>query len=157
MKINDLVGVVLFFLLLAGAFFAGRHFAGKETVIEQQIVRDTTIIRDTVKIPIPKQIITEVVEYDTIYVEKPTLAIPIPIEEKTYSGTDYKAVVRGYKPRLMSLDIYRTDTLFTINTINKVIKTKRWNLTVGAQVGYGYTPRGQLPYVGVGVTFGYSF
>ena len=34
---------------------------------------------------------------------------------------------------------------------------KRWGFGVGVQGGYGFTPKGWQPYVGVGVSFGYSF
>lgn len=36
--------------------------------------------------------------------------VVIPITERTYEDSTYKAVVRGYKPELVSLDIYRQQT-----------------------------------------------
>lgn len=36
--------------------------------------------------------------------------VVIPITERTYEDSTYKAVVRGYNPELVSLDIYRQQT-----------------------------------------------
>lgn len=73
--------------------------------------------------------------------------VEIPIERKTYETEDYKATVEGWRPSLVSMEVYpKTVT----RTITKV-KTPRFSLTVGPGVGYdgkNFTPN-------VGVTLGF--
>ncbi len=140
---------------------------------EPTIQRDTVVIRDTIRPPVPKPEVVTVVRYDTVQPqEKPvegvtqaltTVTLPedtipritpgnnviIPITQNTYRTEDYKAVVEGYKPRLVSIELYPKTTTVT----NATVKTRspRWALTVGPGVGYG--PNGVQPYVGVTAGF----
>ena len=60
----------------------------------------------------------------------------IPITERTYEDSTYKAIVRGYNPELVSLDIYQS-------TITKTItKTKNPKITVSAGVYGGFGSKG---------------
>lgn len=77
-------------------------------------------------------------------------SVIIPITQKKYTAPDYTAYVSGYHPRLDSLLIHRR-TLTVTNTVTAPVKARRWN--VGLQVGYGITPKGFQPYLGVGVSF----
>ena len=95
-------------------------------------VHDTTFVHDTTAV------------HDSVLVE-------VPITEKRYEAENYRATVRGFRPELV--DIWGRETSTTI----RVPYRKRWNLTVGPQMGIGYTPAGVQPYAGAGVTFGYSF
>ncbi len=99
---------------------------------------------------------TETVAPDTAFskMETPTpdtVLVEVPIEEKVYTGDNYRAIVRGYQPELT--DIWVRETVSTI----RVPVRRRWNVTAGPQVGIGITPDGWRPYAGLGVTFGYSF
>lgn len=79
-----------------------------------------------------------VVVRDSIYVE-------IPIFQTTYKSDDYIAHVSGFHARLDSLSVFP-------NTL--IIKDKngrRW--TVGLTGGYGITPAGLQPYVGIGFSY----
>lgn len=140
---------------------------------EPTIQRDTVVIRDTIRLPVPKPEVITVVRYDTVRPQAkpvedvtPALAtvalsedtIPritpendviIPITQNTYKTEDYTAVVEGYRPRLVSIELY-PKTMTITNTITK-IRSPRWALTVGSGVGYG--PNGVQPYVGVTVGF----
>ena len=80
-----------------------------------------------------------------------TVLVEVPLEEKVYTGDNYRASVRGYQPELT--DIWVRETVSTI----RVPVRRRWNVTAGPQVGIGITPDGWRPYAGLGVTFGYSF
>ena len=64
-----------------------------------------------------------------------------------YRTDDYAAVVEGYRPRLVSSELYPKITTVT-NTITNT-RSPRWALTVGPGVGYG--PGGIRPYIGVNV------
>jgi hypothetical protein len=57
--------------------------------------------------------------------------VVIPITERTYEDSTYKAVVRGYNPELVSLDIY--------NSTRTITKTKQPKVVVGIgpYVGFG--------------------
>lgn len=74
--------------------------------------------------------------------------VVIPITQKVYEDSLYRAYVSGYRPCLDSIFIYkRTETVY----IRSPTKTKRWSL--GLQVGAGFTPRGPEPYIGIGVSY----
>jgi hypothetical protein len=79
----------------------------------------------------------------------PENGVIIPITRNTYKTEDYTAVVEGYRPRLISMELYPKTTTIT-NTITK-IRSPRWALTVGPGVGYG--PKGVQPYIGITVGF----
>lgn len=83
--------------------------------------------------------------------EPDSVAVEIPIEQRTYEGEYYRAVVRGWRPELVSIDVRHPE----IHIPDQ--KRKRWAVTVGPQVGYGFTPAGWQPYAGVGVTVGLTF
>lgn len=95
---------------------------------------------------------------DTLHNSDPvadTKALPdsaqvvIPIEQRTYEGEHYRAVVQGFRPELVSIDIRLPEIAAP--------KRKWWSVTVGPQVGYGFTPSGWQPYAGIGVSVGISF
>lgn len=60
----------------------------------------------------------------------------IPITERTYEDSTYKAVVRGYKPELVSLDIYNSTKTITIT------KTKQPKVVVGIGPYGGFGNKG---------------
>lgn len=164
-------------VLLAVAFIIGALFfrtcSPNATPPEPTIQRDTVIIRDTIRPPVPKPEVITVVRYDTVRPQaKPvegvtpdlaTVTLPedtipritpendviIPITQNTYKTEDYTAVVEGYRPRLVSIELYPKTTTIT-NTITKT-RSPRWALTAGPGIGYG--PNGVQPYVGVTVGF----
>ena len=81
-----------------------------------------------------------------------SVVVEVPIEQRTYEGENYRAVVQGFRPELVSIDI-RIPKIAAPATQ----RAKRWRFTVGVQMGYGFTPAGWQPYAGIGGTFGYSF
>ena len=99
---------------------------------------------------------TTVAEYfrDTTKMMQPcdSVAVDVPIEQRTYEGENYRAVVQGFRPELVSIDI-RIPKIAAPATE----PVKRWHFTVGVQLGYGFTPAGWQSYAGIGGTFGYSF
>ncbi|MBO7266918.1 MAG: hypothetical protein J6V12_04060, partial [Bacteroidaceae bacterium] len=62
--------------------------------------------------------------------------VVIPITERTYKDSTYKAVVRGYNPELVSLDIYNST-----KTITKT-KTKQPKVVVGIGPYAGFGNKG---------------
>jgi len=138
---------------------------------EPTVRRDTVIVRDTIRLPAPKPVVVTVVRYDTLRVQTapvdditppvatvttprdtmpqitPENDIIVPITRNVYRTDDYAAVVEGYRPRLVSIELYPKITTVT-NTITNT-RSPRWALTVGPGVGYG--PGGIRPYIGVNV------
>lgn len=79
----------------------------------------------------------------------------IPIERVTVEGENYTAVLEGYKPSIVEMNLRIPTT--TINNNRTVTTRKKWSFVVGPQLGVGYGVGGFTPYVGVGVSFGYCF
>ena len=71
----------------------------------------------------------------------------IPITQKVYEDSTYRAVISGYNVRLDEMLVFPKREVLTICP---QAKPKRWS--VGVQAGYGITPAGFQPYLGVGVT-----
>ncbi|MDE5774187.1 MAG: hypothetical protein K2H86_07000 [Muribaculaceae bacterium] len=87
---------------------------------------------------------------DTMLIVSPrdSVAVTIPITQKVYEDSTFRAYVSGYKPALDSIEIYkRTETIY----IRSPTKTKRWG--IGIQAGCGLTPNRVQPYIGIGITY----
>jgi len=73
-------------------------------------------------------------------------AVVLPITQVVYSATDYRAWVSGYEPRLDSIKVFPRTV-----TVRETIYKPPSRFSVGVQAGYGITPKGLQPYIGVGV------
>ena len=117
--------------------------------VDRPIVRESTIVKyKVVRLPIVRDTICE---KDTI---KDSVFVQVPIEQKVYSDSNYTAWVSGYRPRLDSISITHTEVSFH-KLVNNSKGSKR--LFIGIQVGYGITPRGLQPYLGLGVSYKFGF
>lgn len=139
--------------VLAGAV-AVSLFAPPSTIPPAE-VRVLTL-RDTVRVETPRPIVRRVT--DTIVVSLPAVAdtieaveVAMPVEQAVYAGENYRAYVSGYLPRLDSLQFISKEVIRTV-AVPGSVQTKRFS--VGIQAGYGYTPRGFQPYIGIGVSIG---
>ena len=76
----------------------------------------------------------------------------IPITQKEYRDSTYRAWVSGYMANLDSIEVYRRN-VYTTKTITVSKKAPR--LSVGVVGGYGYGLRSQRmePFVGVGINW----
>lgn len=81
-----------------------------------------------------------------------SLCVPVvvPIERRVYVTDDYRAVVEGYRPSLVSMELYRQTQVVTVTDVPK---PHRWG--VGLQIGYGYMPtvNRAAPYIGIGIQY----
>lgn len=182
MKTSTVIALAAFLLLLLAipaAFFAGRWTAPKPDVPAPQIdtiwMPDTTKLTDSkpagsiiVPLPVVRPSMPDTAGFannladsanlfapsakDTVRV-RDTVLVEVPIEEKTYEGENYKAVVKGFQPELVSIDIKMPQCPTSL----PAPKRKWWSVTVGPQVGYGFTPAGWQPYAGIGVSVGFTF
>ena len=121
----------------------------KVVKVDRPIVRESTIVRyEVVRLPIAADTICV---SDTI---KDSVFVEVPIEQKVYSDSNYTAWVSGYHPRLDSISITHQEVSFH-KLVNNSKGSKR--LYLGIQVGYGITPRGMQPYLGIGVSYKFGF
>lgn len=166
---NKVFIYVLVMLLAISIFFNLRN--NIETV-NVGMVPDTarfTII-DTVVYYVPIPVDSVVVRYTTAYLpvakdgneyEKniPTngnidtenisdsVNVVIPITQKMYEDSTYKAWISGYHTALDSIYVFPRNEVITITNTPK---KKRWS--IGAHAGYGITPHGAVPYIGIGIS-----
>lgn len=74
--------------------------------------------------------------------------VRVPCLQAVYAGGGYRAYVSGYRPRLDSIILHRP----TVERIQTVAVRQR-RLGIALQAGYGFTPKGLQPYVGVGISW----
>lgn len=129
--------------------------------IKSENICDTTkvTIVDSVKKSFPVPVDSFVVRYitrllpttsdsATKQLEGDSAKIQIPISQKVYEDTLYKAYVSGYEPNLDSITIKQKTTYIT-----HTIRDKESRFRIGLQAGYGLTPKGMMPYFGVGLSY----
>ena len=136
------------------------------------VVRDTAIYNDTIPYykPIPKYSLIVRYRTDILPVANKvskrddnndsllsqsveqvggdSAAVVIPITQKVYEDSTYKAWVSGYEPQLDSIFVYQKTQVIN-NYIRE--KPKRWG--IGLQIGYGSNGKVLQPYIGIGVNY----
>ena len=78
-----------------------------------------------------------------------SVTVTLPITQKVYSDSTYTAYVSGFDAKLDSIKVFS----------QMVTVTKREPppaFTFGVQAGYGITPAGMQPYLGLGVQYNFS-
>ena len=119
--------------------------------------RDTTYLRDTIRLPAPKP--KTIIEYKDkpIYVDnfdtlrlRDTIYLTLPTHQKYYKDERYEAWVSGYKPNLDSINIFTKDKIIT-NTIYK----EEWNWYL--ETGVNSIDSKIAPYVGIRLTMPNNF
>lgn len=107
------------------------------TPLENQIVRITE--HDTVTIALT----------DTVH---DSVSMQLPITQKVYADSTYKAYVSGFMPSLDSIFIrQRTDVI--TNTVYLNARRKRWGIGLSAGYGYGLDGRRLTPFVGLSLNY----
>ena len=144
--------------------------------VEPEIIHDTTtltiVVHDTIEVVKWKErvrvdtLLLAVVkesfttDTDTTISNKENVAdsalVAVPISQVTCEGENYTAVIEGFRPRLVSIDIFQ-QTQYIETT--KTIPPKKWSfgLTLGASAGVFYTPKGIQPGAGLGATIGVTY
>ena len=142
----------------------GYHFADvSKMVVRTDTLHDTVTVReplavnarevrtDTVLLPVVRT------RTDTVLLRsdgpKDSVRAVVPITQKVYADSTYKAWVSGYNPRLDSIQVYR-QTVVTTKT-EAVVRKRRIGIGVQAGYGYGFRYRGIEPYVGLGVSWNF--
>ena len=178
-KVKDILAIVLVIVacMAAGAYLhkcqspPGDNIPGREA-----IETDTITIYDTIpyiepapvhsqqvgskKVTIPTSYIdrgienlpdiradtAELTSADVEVTTPDSLTLQLPITQNVYEGEDYKAYVSGVYPSLDSLFVYPRREIVTIKK-----PPKRWH--IGPTVGFGYTPHGFEPFIGVSLSY----
>lgn len=121
------------------------------TVREPVFVTERAVRTDTVWLPVVRT------RTDTVLltsdVPKESVRAVVPITQKVYADSTYKAWVSGYNPRLDSIQVYR-QTVVTTKT-ETVVRKRRIGIGVQAGYGYGFRYGGIEPYVGLGVSWNF--
>ena len=123
---------------------------------EVQILRDTTTIVqiDTQYFPKPEPYKVEV--RDTVYITNPQYPQVLVQEVKEYRDSSYYARISGINAFLEHIEVYPKNTIKYITT-TEIIREQPKKWAIGLQGGYGITPKGLQPYIGVGVTYRFAF
>lgn len=141
-------------ILILGSLF-GAFWLGRSTARTGQVVY--RVRTDTVRIVTPEVMVIKArgavsatlhVADTTARTTQDSAMVEVPMQQAVYSGPDYTAYVSGFRPSLDSLVISRSIREYKLP---RPAGKKRWN--VGIQAGYGVTPRGFQPYIGIGVSF----
>lgn len=171
------IGLVLFAIGFVVGLGVARKVNPCVVVPTISIQRDTVMVRDTIAGQILPPVVREVIRRDTLILQSkqdttykqgdtikrdsvrspqayylPDGSISVPIEQRTYSTDDYKAVISGWHPKLDSMTVYPKRTTIT-ETVTKVAPTPRRLWTIAAGPSATYTADGKfLP--GVSVVLG---
>ena len=139
-------------LVFGIGFLVGRCTSHPEQV--EILRRDTVTVTDTIvrEIPVPHTVTR--VRVDTCYlpgvVDTVRVPVAVPIERKEYRTPEYRAVVEGYRPELVEMEVYRQT-----QTIREVTTRHDSRFSFGIQAGVGIVPTTgkTAPYIGVGVPY----
>lgn len=115
---------------------------------DKPVARDSVVLR-YVKVKVPRADSGN----DTLggtYKNTDSAEVELPITQKTYSDSTYTAWVSGFRPSLDSIHVHPRREVVTVTQTLRG-KPKRWG--VGIHAGYGMTPRGLQPYIGVGLNY----
>jgi len=75
--------------------------------------------------------------------------VELPIIQQHYADSTYEAWVSGpIDPRLDSIRVFAPTTIITKREWEP---PKRWH--IGPTIGYGFTPQGLQPYIGISITY----
>lgn len=147
--LTDLAIIVV--VLLIALPFATRSCEPKV----EEVQRDTVYVYDTIRITEPVPVKEEVVRYEYVYLQTTdtivhidSIEVIVPITERTYEDSTYKAVVRGFKPELVSLDLY-SKTIYYPLYIKQKVQPK---IVVSAGIYGGFGWKGAD--YGLGITVG---
>ena len=130
-------------------------FAIKTTQPKEDVVAkcDTIYVYDTIRIVEPQIVKEEVVRYIEVRLPNADSGLPnelpnelpndsanviIPITERTYEDSTYKAIVRGYNPELVSLEMYNKTVYYPV-IVNKTVNPK---VVVSAGIYGGFGVKG---------------
>ena len=142
--------IVMHLVLFALLAFILRHREDK--FVEVEIIKTDTIrITDTIVRVQPICTIKRVTDTLLIHTTDTLMrevVVSLPREERVYEDSTFRAVVSGYRPSLDTMQVFNKHSV--VKVTERIIPP-RWSL--GLQGGFGITPKGIQPYLGVGATY----
>ena len=149
-----IVGIAVAFLI---GYMSGKSGTEPEAVVVRERV-DTVIVRDTVRLPVPEPVHVYIVRTDTVAPDG-TGTATVPVTQHTYVTDAYKAIIEGYKPKLLELELYPQTVYITKDReVIRYVK-KTWQPFVSASystfdiVGIG----GGTFYNNLGLSYEYQY
>ena len=113
-------------------------------------VRDTVVIRDTVKFDNPTLIYVKS-EPDTLYIESIDSVVTIDKETKLYKDSLYELQLSGIRPNLDYINVYPKTTYITTEKVSYVKDKRRFTHGIQAGVGFGIVNKKPDVFIGYGV------
>lgn len=128
---------------------------------------DTLVIRDTIRVPRPKETAKPRPTHDTLFVpvadtlllaKTDTLYLPLPREQREYGDSTYRAWVSGVSPSLDSILVFPATTIITKPT--PVLKKQKWSVGLQGGVGAVQPFKGEFDpkvgyYLGIGINYNF--
>ena len=156
-KLNWPIIACLLFWVVVIWFIFSQIRKIEPTVIEK---RDTVTVVETLRITEP--MVVESVLVRTKIVRVPvtltdttvihdSVEVELPITQKVYGDSTYRAWVSGYRPSLDSIEVYRKTVTIEKNILPK--SAKRWSIGVTGGYGFGLLHGRPDVFVGVGVSY----
>jgi len=148
----------------------GHWMRGMKPQVVERI--DTIVVTDTLLVVEPVEVETErlvtrwrvkAVRVDAGATDEPdgstdatllsddSVEVELPITQKVYGDSTYRAWVSGYRPSLDSIEVYRKTITIEKNILPK--SAKRWSIGVTGGYGYGLLHGRPDVFVGVGVSY----
>lgn len=133
------------------------------SIVSDKPMRDTIFLYDTIvkRVPVPVEmkpiktmnvrlkLLGSIASDTTAKLDSvDSVTVELPITQKVYEDSTYKAYVSGYEANLDSIYLYQPTRYITITT-----EPKRSKWSWGLQGGIGITPKGIQPYLGIGGQF----
>ena len=151
MKIREIAYIIIIATLCMALIFMRRPAC----TVRTEVRCDTVVVRDTIRDTVPVVRTVRLQRVDTVWLraarDTVTVEVEVPIERKSYQTEDYRAVIEGFRPRLAEIELYR-NTVYIERTETVTLKRPaRWG--IGIQAGWGVTPSGPAPYLGVGLQY----
>lgn len=154
------LAIVIYIVLLFVGWFGVFKYKNKyNSIVNAPTITDTITVRDTVTItelvPIEVIKVKKVVE-DTLTSKKDSTLVPVllPLEEKVYGDSTFRAVISGYKVNLDTLALFPTTTTITEK---KLIRTKEKGFKLRPSIGVGYGLINRKPDLWIGISLTYNF
>ena len=131
--------IIIVILVLVVGFVLGLICRKTEYVETTIVERDTTVVVDThiVEKPVPYKVtVTDTLlkeVTDTVRLND-TLYVRLPLEKREYRREDFYAVVAGYEPRLIYMEVY-PKTVYVTEVQKQIVRQKNY-FSLGTEILY---------------------
>ena len=144
--------IIIIILIILNLYQYNNNKIVKINTVE---VRDTVVIRDTLKFDNPTLIYVKT-EPDTLYIESIDSTVIMNKETKVYRDSTYEAQISGFQPHLDHIKVFPKTTYITTEKTS-YIENKKRHFTHGIQVGVGWGVIQRKPDIFIGYGFQYNF